>query len=76
MAAKRKRNQKILLQYLQGKSMSDIHNSAGKLSVCRIHKIIKQEAYYLLKDTGQNIKSMSPLILREQYKEQLIKLLN
>lgn len=75
MLAKRKRNQKMLLRFMQGESMTKIKNSKGrgKISVSCMHKIIKQETYFLLHD--QKIKNLPPLVLRDLYKEKIINLL-
>ncbi len=68
---KRERNQRILVEFMKGKTMTDIHNeNNNNLSVVTIHRIIKQEAYHLLR--LKTIKDMSPLALRDQYKDDIL----
>lgn len=73
MEVKRKRNQRILRLFLNGKSMSDIHRGVTSISVTCIHKIIKQEAYHLTHN--KLMKDLSPLQIRDGHKEILIQLL-
>ncbi len=68
---KRKRNQKILVEFMEGRTMTEIHNkNNGKLSIVTIHRIIKQEAYHLLR--LKTIKDLSPMALRDQYKDDIL----
>ena len=63
----------MLLQFMLGKSMTEIHNGSSKISVTRIHNIIKQETYFLTKE--KQVKDLSPLVLRDKYKDRIIEIL-
>lgn len=73
MRAKRERNQKILLKFMLGASMTEIHNSTNHISVTRVGRIIIQETYFLMKE--KQIKGLSPLLIRDRYKDHIIGLL-
>lgn len=71
---KRKRNQRILRLFLNGKSLTDIHASYFNISITSIHRIIKQEAYHLTKN--KIMKILIPLKIRDIHSESLLLKLN